>query len=102
MSDIIVKAPDSIDLPVDENVDFQFFLQLMMNRRTVGFLHYGPINYKQKYLTRMIKELEAYKKTGNAEQLINIANYAFLEWHAPENRKYHFDNHADSVTRGKI
>ena len=101
MSDIIIKAPDSIHLLVDENVDFQFFLQLMMNRRTVGFLRYGPINRRQKYLTRLTKELEAYKKTGNAEQLINIANYAFLEWHAPENRKYHFDNHADSVTRGE-
>ena len=96
---LIIKATESIVLPIEENVDFQFFLQLMMNRRSVGFLRYGPINYKQKYLTRLIKELEAYKKTGNAEQLVNIAVYCFLEWYAPENKKYHFDNSVESVTR---
>lgn len=50
-------------------------------------------------MSRLAKELAAYKKTGNMEQLINIANYAILEAMAPENPRFHFDAGVDSVTR---
>jgi hypothetical protein len=96
---IELRWPENLKFLEKEHSDFQFFLQLMTNRRSQGGIRYGEINRKQKYLTRMTKELKAYRDSGNAEQLLNIAVYAFLEWHAPENKKYHFDNNSKSVTR---
>ena len=81
---------------------FFHFLQEMANRRTVGSNRYEkhghPIR-RQRYMTRLKRELEAYERDGNHEQLLNIAVYAFLESYAPENHKYHFNPEADSVTR---
>jgi len=53
-------------------------------------------------MTRLSKELKAYRKDGNIEQLLNIAVYAFLESVAPENPKIHWNAAADSVTRGEM
>ena len=78
------------------------FIQKMINRLVVGHLRQGPPKVEQRYMTRMFMELKAYKKTGNMEQLINIANYCLLESQAPENKKFHFDATVDSVTRGKL
>lgn len=50
----------------------------------------------------MSLELKAYKKTGNEEHLLNIANYCHLESFAPENKKFHYDNTVDSVTRKRV
>lgn len=102
--EITLKVVEDIQdkLPPQESVEFQWFLQLMQNRRLVGGLRYGPINRRKKYQTRLSKELKVYRASGNAEQLINIAVYSFLEFYAPENKKYHFDNNADSVTRKEI
>lgn len=95
-----VRIPDSVNLDHQTTVNYRAFLQLMTNRRVVGALRYGDIpTSRQKYLSRMKKELKAYEATGNLEHLLNIANYAFLEGNAPENPKLHFDPTADSVTR---
>lgn len=67
-----------------------------------GHVRYGAPDRRKKYMTRLFLELKAYKKTGNVEQLYNIANYCILESIAPENKKFHFYALADSVTRGKI
>ena len=53
-------------------------------------------------MTRLGLELKAYRRTGNRELLLNIANYSWLESVAPENKKFHWDNTAESATRGKI
>lgn len=80
---------------------FFHFLQAMANRRAIGALRYGRTQRRQKYLSRMRKELDAYARDGNMEQLLNIAVYAFLESEAPENLRFHWDATADSVTRQK-
>lgn len=79
--------------------EFFSFIQAMTNRIIQGHLRYGPANRRQKYLTRLEGELKMYKKTGNMEHLINIANYCHLESYAPEHPKFHFDNLAKSATR---
>lgn len=79
----------------------QQFLQSLVNRLLVGALRYeknGP-QQENKYLSRMERELKAYKRTGNMECLFNIANYAFLESRAPENPRFHHDACAGSNTR---
>ena len=94
-----VTIPDSLAVPIDEVAAFGLFLQMMTNRRAQGYTRYGKVQRRQKYLSRMRREVEAYGKSGNHEQLLNIAVYAFLESYAPENRRYHFNPNADSVTR---
>lgn len=81
---------------------FKEFIQRMANRLMQGFCRYGGPDRRQKYMTRMILEVKAYKKSGNAEQLLNIANYCHLEMYAPENKKFHFDNAVKSATRDRI
>ena len=81
---------------------FQDFTQKMANRIMQGFCRYGGPGKEQKYLTRLSLELRAYKKSGNAEHLINIANYAHLECYAPEHKRFHFDNTVDSATRKRV
>ena len=80
---------------------FKMFAQTMLNRLYVGDLRYGPPDRRQLYASRLYKEVEAYKKSGNAEHLLNIANYCVLEWIAPEHKNHHFDNTVDSATRVK-
>ena len=92
--------PDSIKLDGRTTVNFRAFLQAMVNRRAVGALRYGDKpSHRQRYMSRMHREIDHYRKDGNFEQLLNIAVYAFLESEAPENSKLHFDPTAASVTR---
>jgi len=95
----IPKAPESLRLPIREEVEVEFFLKLFVNRFAVGNLRYGRPNRRKQYLTRLRKELRAYGKTGNMEQLLNVAVYAMLESMCPQHRAFHFDNSVDSVTR---
>lgn len=88
-----------INISRDKLHVFRAFVQGMLNRLMVGELRYGAPNRRQKYASRMYKEVAAYKRTGNAEHLINIANYCILEWMCPEHPKHHFDATVDSVTR---
>lgn len=85
-----------------EIANFMNFVQRMANRIIVGHLRYGTPKREQQYMSRAFAELRAYKKTGNMEQLYNVANYCWLESIAPENKKFHFDDTVDSVTRGKF
>lgn len=99
MANLGIVIPDSLNVPASEMSSFKLFLQQMTNRRGVGFLRYGLIRHHQTYMSRLEKELSVYKRTGNREQLLNIAVYAFLESYAPENEKHYFDATVDSVTR---
>jgi len=94
-----IFVSNRVKVPAVEMRSFQEFLQRMANRRTVGSVRYGRVNAEQKYFSRLKKEAEAYRRSGNAEHLLNIAVYAFLETFAPENKRFHFDNTVDSVTR---
>ena len=77
------------------------FMNKMIRRLVMGHLRYGAPQTSKKYLTRIELELKAYKRTGNAEHLINIANYCWLEDECPQNSKYHYNTNVDSVTRGR-
>lgn len=90
------------NIPCAEKVSFERFLNKMSRRIVAGHHQYGLPNKRKRYMTRMELELKEYKRTGNVEHLVNIANYAWLENEAPENKNFHFDNTVDSVTRGKI
>ena len=88
-------------IEVDRQDEMNSFIQQMINRLIQGFWRYGPVKDKS-YMTKLHLEFKNYKKTGNRESLLNIANYAILESLCPENKKFHWNNKAGSVTRGKI
>jgi hypothetical protein len=77
----------------------QSFMQRQVNRLQTGQARYGPPIATKRYLTRLSAEVDAYVLTGNAEHLINAANYCLLESIAPEHKKFHFDNTVESVMR---
>ena len=97
-----LDVPKHLPVCADELMAFKAFLQGQVNRELVGSLRYGKIQRRQRYLSRLTKELQVYKKTGNMEQLVNIAVYCFLESYAPENPKFHWDPTVDSATRGEF
>jgi hypothetical protein len=91
---------EKLRLPHKEH--FQRFLNRMSMRIAQGAARYGPPKQSQQFMRRLALELQAYKKTGNAEHLYNIANYAWLESLCPQNPRFHYDATVDSVTRGKV
>jgi len=94
-----IRWPDSCKRNPKEIRDF---LQKMVNRLAVGHYRYGEAKRSQRYMSRMREEVKAYVKSGNQEQLINIANYCWLETVAPEHPKSNFDPSVESVTRKKF
>ena len=82
--------------------EFEEFVQRMANRLIFGEFRYGSPRRGQRYHSRLKEEIKAYTKTGNAENLVNIANYCHLEMVAPEHKKFHFDNTVESATRKKF
>lgn len=81
------------------------FFQRMADRMWIGSFQYGAGNPRELYLRRLIMELDAYNASGNKEHLINIANYALLEFYYSQRTLVglptNYDPIIDSVTRGK-
>ncbi len=75
------------------------YLQRLYNYAVQGHCRYGVPLRSKLFMSRLAAELKAYRKTGNAEHLYNIGVYAWLETVEPENKKYHYDPYAKSVTR---
>ena len=95
-----VYWPTKIHLPYADK--FREFVNCQTKRLAQGRARYGLPDRRYRYMTRLDTELKAYRRTGNMEHLINIANYAVLESIEPENRRFHFDNGVGSVTRGRV
>ena len=66
------------------------FDEIRKNMMVVSFYKYGPLmdNYKKLQTIDAIKSLEkrlqAYKETGNTEFLADVANFAMIEYMAPQ------------------
>ena len=79
----------------------QEFDKLRQNRMITSFYKYGPIseNYGNKLINCMAnleKRLEMYKKEGNIEYLIDVANFAMIEFMFPQHGDAHFNNESTS------
>ncbi|WP_341877609.1 hypothetical protein [Defluviitalea saccharophila] len=71
------------------------FDQLRKNRMIVSFHKYGPVksNYGEHLVSaidNLEKRLELYKQTGNTEYLLDVANFAMIEYMYPQHEKAHF------------
>lgn len=61
------------------------FLQCMVNAMCMSAFKYGDVTQKQsmKSLDRINDEIEAFKKDGNLEHLVNVANWAMIRFMYP-------------------
>lgn len=84
---------------VDEILKSEYceeFDKLRKNRMATSYFKYGAI--KDNYGERLIDaidnleiRLEKYKKTGNMEYLVDIANFAMIEYMYPQHEKAYFN-----------
>lgn len=71
------------------------FDELRKNRMVVSYYKYGPIrkNYGEGLvdaIQSLEKRLMKYKETGNTEYLLDIANFAMIEFMFPQHPNAHF------------
>jgi hypothetical protein len=67
------------------------FVKGMQDRMVMSYYKYGPVkvNYEQKLINNMEsleKRLQKYKDTGNTEYLIDVANFAMIEFMYPQHK----------------
>lgn len=70
------------------------FEQLMRNRLPMGAFRYGTFEeqsaIRHDNLGSIEQHLAAYRTSGNAEHLVDIANLALVEFRLPSNPRFHF------------
>lgn len=70
------------------------FLQGMADRMAISFHKYGPakVNYPfpANAIESLRKRLSKYEETGNTEWLIDVANFAMIEYMHPGHPEAHF------------
>ena len=72
------------------------FDTLRKNRMITSFFKYGPVvtNYSQGLIdnAKSLKaRLNMYLRTGNTEYLVDVANFAMVEFMQPQHPQAHFD-----------
>lgn len=79
------------------------FFVLMRNRLKMGRLRYGKHKGQSSYnLVGAIEaKLKLYKQTGNDELMVDIGNYAMLQFSIGTHPNKHFSAHDDSGTHAK-
>lgn len=111
---LLVASPDFMGEYLERT---KLFVQGMMNRLTFSHQKYGSIHDSfpthRTGVAQIQPRLEKYLETGNTEWLIDIANYALIEYICPSVKGAHFRatgseespgavNNDGSVSHGKI
>jgi hypothetical protein len=82
-----------------------FFMQGMVNRMIHGFIKYGHVmrkEYVPDSIPCLVQRLKKYKETGNTEWLIDIANYAMMEFMRPNHKKAHYRATSSEESPGAV
>lgn len=70
------------------------FISLMENRILISHHKYGWMSQTYPELAQAVKSIQArldlYLKTGNTEWLVDVANFAMIEWKHPSLSSAHF------------
>ena len=82
------------------NTEFsEDFIQKMKNRMITSFYKYGPLasNANRKdpdtridEIASLKKRLQLYEETGNTEWLVDVGNFAMIEFMYPQHPNAHF------------
>lgn len=79
------------------------FIRYQKNRIIVGFCRYGFLGTdKLGFIGRLEQKLSLYKQTGNMEYLVDIANYAMLEFISPANSKAYWPESFDDENSKRV
>lgn len=66
----------------------------MVDRMSVSFHKYGPVAEaypgKVNAVDSLVKRLDRYRETGNTEWLMDVANFAMIEFMHPAHPKAHY------------
>ena len=92
-----------------ENPSSEFsndFVEGMRNRMAVSFFKYGPVAdaypHKVDALSSLQVRLNRYAETGNTEWLIDVANFAMIEFMLPRHPAAHFEGTDDDASPGRV
>jgi len=67
------------------------FEEHRLRRMILGFLRYGYVaESRNDNIASLINEANLFQTTGNAEHLLNIANYAMIAWMQRRHPNWHF------------
>lgn len=81
------------------------FIQGMRDRMAMSYFKYGAVRdaypHKVNALESLRKRLEKYENDGNTEWLMDVANFAMIEYMCPAHKRAHFKatDSADSPGR---
>lgn len=80
-----------------EGIHFEFsanFLQAMLDRMLMSYFKYGKVSEgfprKVDALATLRSKLEEYERTKNTEMLVDVANYAMIEFMHPKLEGAHY------------
>lgn len=76
------------------------FYRLMENRMKTSEMKYGPVESKYPHeadaLANLRERLRFYQQDGNTEWLVDVANFAMIEWGCPSHPDAHWEDLTDS------
>ena len=69
------------------------FHERMRQAMALSFHKYGPVKtaypHKVNAIASLEKRLQLYKETGNADYLVDVANFAMIEFMLPAHEQFH-------------
>lgn len=99
---MILKQPPSV--PESENS--QPFHQGMVDRMGVSFCKYGAVRdaypHRVDAIESLKKRLERYERDGNTEWLMDVANFAMIEFMHPKHPEAHFRATDSKESPGRV
>lgn len=107
MDDILLDIwgePIGMAVPASEFSDR--FIEFMRNRMEVSYHKYGPLKdaypHKVDAIESLQLRLQKYAETGNTEYLVDVANFAMIEFMRPAKRGAKFTATDSNGSPGRV
>lgn len=92
--------------PVPASEVSEPFIQGMRDRMTISYYKYGLVADAYPDKINAIASLKArllkYEETGNTEWLIDVSNFAMIEFMCPKHPNAHFSGTDDDASPGRV
>lgn len=80
-------------MPHEQSEDSPKFHERMRQAMTVSLHKYGPVKdaypHKVNAIASLKQRLDLYEQTGNADYLVDVANFAMIEFMRPAHPDFH-------------
>lgn len=82
------------------------FIEGMRNRMAVSYYKYGPVAeaypHRVNALESLLVRLQRYEQSGNTEWLMDVANFAMIEFMYPRHPNAFFQGTDDDASPGRV